>query len=498
MSSSVMSENRTSTSYQAPAFVDAERAERVLATRKIVEPLYRDYMKKKHIPGLVYAVVLDGEIIYSGEFGYTNLESKTLASSKSLFRIASMSKNFTAMAILQLRDAGKLSLDDQARKYLPEMNSFNYPTSDSPIITIRHLLTHGAGLPEDNPWGDRQLARSDKSLMQLVGNGLSFSNVPGNEYEYSNLGYALLGQIIQRVSGMTFEKYTTEKILKPLGMNETVWEYEKAKSNQLAQGYQWLDGAHVDIPLQHHGSFGAMGGLITSIEDFSKFVKFHLSAWPARSEKEPIILRRSSVREMHYPWRVTRFSSQGKCPYMLAYSYGLNWAQECDDNPYLSHSGGLPGFGSNWIVSPELGLSIISFDNKTYASTLWVNRSVFKKVIESAGLIPRQERASNILKERQKRLTNILTDWRNAENEILFADNFFKDNRLKDLVKLSEETFKQAGKIIKVGELIPINQLRGEYVLYGENKDIKVFFTLTPETTPLIQELEINLVDKVE
>jgi CubicO group peptidase (beta-lactamase class C family) len=123
-----------------------------------------------------------------------------------------MSKSFTAMAILKLRDEGKLNLDDPAYKYIPELKNLHYPTADAPHITIRHLLSHSAGFPEDNPWGDRQLADNDKDLMAFIGKQISFSNPPGIAYEYSNLGFALLGKIIHQsfryaLPGLYPEKY---------------------------------------------------------------------------------------------------------------------------------------------------------------------------------------------------------------------------------------------------------------------------------------------------
>ena len=211
------------------------------------------------MPGFAYGVVVDGDLVYADGFGIANLERQIEADTRTLFRIASMSKSFTAMAILQLRDADKLGLDDPVSRYLPEAKSLTLLTTDAPEITIRHLMTHSAGFPEDNPWGDRQLADSDLELMEMIAGGVSFSNVPGVTFEYSNLGFALLGQIVQAVSGMTFQDYTRQYIFQPLGMNSTVWEFDDAPADELALGYAWQDEAWVHIQHEHHGSFGAMG-----------------------------------------------------------------------------------------------------------------------------------------------------------------------------------------------------------------------------------------------
>lgn len=187
--------------------------------------MYKAYADKIHSPGFVYGVVVDGVLIGSGQTGLLETKSKVEATQASAFRIASMSKSFTAMAILQLRDKGKLKLDDPVSLYIPTFAKQAYTASDEPPVTIRDLLTHAAGFPEDNPWGDRQLAKSDKELLAFINRGLSYSNVPEVAYEYSNLGFATLGYLIQKISGLPYDKYIAENILKPLGMTHTYYEY---------------------------------------------------------------------------------------------------------------------------------------------------------------------------------------------------------------------------------------------------------------------------------
>jgi len=480
-----------------PAFTDPDRAEKVAATAATVDQKFREYAERQHMPGFAYGVVLDGQLIYSEGFGFTNLESMAPARTNSLFRIASMSKSVAAMAILQLRDQGRLGLDDPITEYLPETSALTYLTTDAPEITIRHLLTHSAGFPEDNPWGDRQLADSDAELMGLIEGGISFSNVAGIEYEYSNLGFALLGQIVQVVSGMDYRDYTQTYIFEPLGMTSTVWEFENASPNHLVLGYDWLDEAWVNIPLEHHGAFGAMGGLITSIEDFTAYVALHLSAWPPRSDPDYGPLKRSSLREMHQPWRFAsllpdfRYPGGRECPSATAYAYGLRWMEDCEGRVIVGHSGGLPGFGSNWTMMPEYGLAVMSFDNITYGGTSTLNTAILDGIIATAGLEPRSLPVPDVLEMRKNQLVDLLPEWEGARESGIFAENFFKDSRLSDIVLHSLELFELAGEIQGVRELVPENQLRGSFVIDGTNTDILVFFTLSPERVPLIQQFRM-------
>src|SRR5579872_1372408 len=296
-------------SYKPPVFTDPGRLKKIELTYAVIDKIYKDYAEQNHFPGLVYGIVVDGKLVHAGGIGYTDLANKTDANAQSDFRIASMSKSFTAMAILKLRDEGKLKLDDPVYLYIPEAKNMKRLTEDAPPLTIRNLLTHTAGYPEDNPWGDRQLANTGAQLIALYKKGISFSNDPGIGYEYSNLGFATLGYIIKKVTGESYQKYITDNILKPLGMTHTYYEYTRVPASRLAHGYRWLDGKWVEQPMLHDGSYGAMGGMITSIEDFAKYMAFHQSAWPPRDDAETGPIKRSSVREMQYPWDVNGFNA---------------------------------------------------------------------------------------------------------------------------------------------------------------------------------------------
>ena len=163
-------------SYSPAVFTDPSRMEKIMQAFPVIDRIFQEYADTNHFPGMAYGIVVDGKLVYKNNFGYTDIEKKTPVSSSSLFRIASMSKSFAAMAILKLRDEGRLNLDDPAYLYIPELKNIKYPTADAPVITIRHLLSHGAGFPEDNPWGDRQLADSDKDLTEFLGKQISLDD----------------------------------------------------------------------------------------------------------------------------------------------------------------------------------------------------------------------------------------------------------------------------------------------------------------------------------
>ena len=494
-------------SYIPAGFSDTSRIEKIKTACITIDSIYKRYAVENHLPGISFGVVADGQLVYKNNYGYTNIDKKIPATSASLFRIASMSKSFTCMAILKLRDEGKLNLDDPAYLYIPELRNVKYPTADAPHITIRHLMTHSAGFPEDNPWGDRQLADTDQELMEFLGKQISFSNTPGIAFEYSNLGFALQGKIITRVSGMRYQDYIKKNILDPLGMKTTTYEYGEVDAAKLAHGYRWLNNKWNEEELLHDtkdGSWGAMGAMISSIDEFAAYMAFQLSAWPPGNTKEMGPIKRSSVREMHQPWRWDGFNPNFKfpdgrtCAVANAYGYGLRWMNDCTGRTYIFHSGGLPGFGSQWRIMPDYGIGVVAFANRTYSPMGAINLVVLDTLVKTAGLQPRQLAPSKILNQRKNELLKILPAWTNAEQSGIFAENFFPDYPIDSLRKQATELYTKAGKIISIKELKPENQLRGGFMIEGEAIDMEVYFTLSPENPPLIQEFHMREVPKIK
>lgn len=485
--------------YKPPVFKDKNRLVKIEKTFPMLDSMFSQYARENHFPSISYGIVIDHKLAHTFYSGTINLKKNISASPLSDYHIASMTKSFTAMAILKLRDEGKLSLDDPIEKYIPQAKGMKTLTADAPLITIRQLLTHHAGFPEDNPWGDRQLGRSDKWLENLYKSGISFSTTPGTGYEYSNLGFATLGLIIRNVTGKTYQEYITSKILKPLGMDHTYWGYEDVPADQLAIGYRYVNGKWVPQPLLHSGAFGAMGGLITTIGDFSKYMIFHLSAWPPRNDAETGPVKRSSVREMQHGWNFSRVwtnekTARGKDCFILDfYCYGLHQYLNCEGLKIITHSGGLPGFGSQWRILPDYGIGIVVFANRTYAPMGTPLTSAVDSLLVLADLQPRELPASDILEKRKNEIIALLPTWKGAEQSGIFADNFFEDYFISNLEKESTAALAKAGKIVSVSDVSAVNQLRGYFIMHGEQADIKIYFTLSPEPDPKVQAFKLSL-----
>jgi CubicO group peptidase (beta-lactamase class C family) len=480
----------------APYFEDSLRADKILKYKSVVDSIFFKSARVNHNPAIAYGIVVDNKLIYSNSVGFANLEKKIPADNKSRFRIASMTKSFTAMAILRLRDEGKLQLSDPAAKYIHELRLLKYPSTDSSPITIFNLLTMSAGFPEDNPWGDRQLSDTDKDLIDLVKSGISFSTNPSSAYEYSNLGYALLGRIVSNVSGQHYQDYIIQKILRPLGMNDCEFEYEKIPSEKLAIGYRWEDNQWKPEALLKDGSYASMGGMICTIDDFAKYMSFLLSAWPARNDNEVGPAKRNSVREMQQPWEFRSLGSNAKtnCAFTTSYGFGLRWRQDCTGDISIAHSGGLPGFGSVHILLPDHGVGIVAFSNLTYANMDAPARKALDTLKALAELNKRVLPVSPTLQKIQDQIAKMLPDWSDSYDS-MFAENFFPDISKAYRKKETDELLSKVGKITSAGKMRPENLLRGSFDIIGEKGTIEVFFTLTPEAEPKVQHLSFTMKD---
>jgi len=490
-----------SRSYAPPIFIEQERIQKIGLALSDSRHYYNEAAASHNLPGLVYGVVVDDSLVFFGSYGESSLETGTAVTEHSLFRIASMTKSFTAMAILKLRDEGKLSLSDPASIFIPELEELTYLSRDATPVTIFNLLTMTAGFPEDNPWGDRFLDIADDVLMEQVEEGISFSSVTSLQYEYSNLGFGLLGHIITLVSGDPYQDYITKEILHPIGMKHTYWEFSEAPGDLLAQGYRWENERWVSEALLHDGAFGAMGGLITSIDDFSKYISYHLSAWPPRNEAETGPVKRSTLREMHrmnnprYYKDADRFGDHS-VPIMRGYGFGLVIMKDHEGVVEVGHNGGLPGFGSSYMFYPEYGIGIMAFSNLTYVGGVvrTANYMVMKDLIREGLFTPRELPVSEILELRKEQVIQLINSWDPELEKKIVAANLYLDISRENRIKEAEGLLSQLGEIVSAGPVIPDNQLRGSFLLKGKEHSLWVYFTLTPEAEPRVQWLSLELI----
>lgn len=482
-----------------PAFDDPDRLGTLARAIPAVDSVMRTFMERTRAPGIAYGIVVDGRLLHVAAHGLREVPSGARVDTSTVFRIASMTKSFTALAILQLRDAGRLQLDDPAEKYVPELRQLRYATSDAPRITIRHLLTHAAGFPEDNPWGDQQLDATEAGLSRLMRAGIPFANVSGVAYEYSNFGFAILGRIVVNVSGVPYARYIKDRVLRPLGMTSTTMEAREVPAARLAHGYRLQDGQWLEEPPLPDGSFGAMGGMLTSSADLSRWVGLMLSAWPARDGAESPVLKRSSLREMQQLWRYAGATASRTAGGALSlnaggYAYGLRVSQNCEFAHIVAHSGGLPGFGSQMRWLPEYGVGIIALGNLTYTGWNTPIDEAFAALKRTGGLVPRTVRPAPVLSAMREQVTRLVTTgWRAPLADSIAAMNLYRDeSQSRRAADLARQVSAAGGNCRPDGEMWVENALRGEWKLACASGNLRVRITLAPTTPARVQYLAVT------
>jgi CubicO group peptidase (beta-lactamase class C family) len=461
--------------------------------------LFEAYCHDAHVPGLVYGIVIDGRLVHVGTVGVQDLQSHRPVTADTLFRIASMTKAFTALTLLKLRDEGRIQLDALAEQYVPELRGWKYPTDDSPRIRVRDLLSHAAGFVTDDPWGDRQTPLPEEDFTQFLKEGVPFTRAPETAFEYSNLGYALLGRTIRNVSGHPFEETITQTLLHPLGMQASGFVADAAPKERRALGYRWEDGAWRPEPTLGPGAFGAMGGIQTSATDYARWVAFLLSAWPPRDGADSGPVKRATVRELAqglgFPRLRTRYArgASQPCAEAVTYGMGMNVTMDCDLGFTLSHSGGYPGYGSHVLLLPDRGVGIFAFANRTYAgpaSAVWDTAVAMLK----AGALP-AERAVPIGADLARAYGAAGAIYKSGEvssSRPVLAMNFLLDREAEGWARDLANMKAGVGDCDTSAPLAATGALTGSFLWQCQHGHVRGSLELSPTLPPRIQKLQLD------
>lgn len=300
---------------------------------------------KPSSPGCSLAVIKDNKIIYKRGYGMADLDHDIAIKSDTVFHVASVSKQFAAMSILLLAKEGKLSLDDEVRKYIPELRDFG------PKVTIRHLLHHTSGLRDQwnllimAGWRLSEDVVRDEDILELVSRMKELNFKPGDQYMYSNTGFTLAGYIVKKVSGLSLREYTEANIFKPLGMNHTVFRDDHAiiVKNQ-AYGYN-MGGGAFKLSVPNYDTVGA-SSLVTSVED--------LALWD-QNFYEKRVGGEAMIKLMQTPGVL----NDGE---KIDYALGLV-VSKYRGLPIVEHSGADAGYRSHVMRFPEQRFSVACLCN---------------------------------------------------------------------------------------------------------------------------------------
>lgn len=309
------------------------------------------------IPGISMAVVYDQEMLWSKGFGYANREREMPTTPQTIYSICSISKLFTSVGVMQLRDAGKLRLDDPVSQHLEWFNIRDkFP--DAPPITVEGLLTHSSGLPRESDYPywtppDFPFPTRDQLIERVSQQEELY---PAFEYfQYSNLGLSLAGEIIAAASGESYGDYVQSSILDPLDMSATSPEIPVAEhGRRMAQGYsaRQRDGSRPAVNVFEARGIAPAAGYASTVEDLGKFASWQFRVLHHGADE---LLSRNTLREMY---RVHWLDPDWETKWGLGFS---TW--RADDKTYVGHGGSCPGYRSQLAIEPKGKVATIFMAN---------------------------------------------------------------------------------------------------------------------------------------
>lgn len=372
---------------------------------------------KAKIPGMSLVIVYDQDVLLAKGFGYADLEKKIPAGPKTVYRVGSVTKAFTALMLMQLRDAGKLHLDDPIEKYLPEFKiKSRFP--DARPATFRQVAAHYSGLPREPPMLHEYQATDEFPSVedQLKSLKISEMLLPAmTMYSYSNLGYNIIGLALSRVAKQPYDQYVATHILQPLGMNHSGFALTEQMKKHFAVGYQAArpDGTHERSSYPKHGL--ASGMLYSNVDDLAEFLSLFFREGP-RGGKQ--VLGSSSLLEMLIPVAVStdiRRNAQGR-PLSLwtaGSTIGFSVNPFSDGEQVHYKDGGTAGFSSIVYINypRKLGMALLT---NTQTEPFWLGYNLLRK------LTPVLEKS--LARSQAKAIEEALPKWQKYIGRYLITD----------------------------------------------------------------------------
>ncbi|HUF48067.1 MAG TPA: serine hydrolase domain-containing protein [Vicinamibacterales bacterium] len=313
--------------------------------------------------GVALGVVAEGRLVWTRNFGVADAETRRPVTSDTAFRIGSITKQFTALALLQAVEDGRMRLTDPLEKYVPEIRQMKHVPAGTPPVTLLQVATMTAGIarePECEAPLDGPVSRWTVKLLSCLP-GTGYVNEPGTEYLYSNIGYALLGLAIERAVGRPFTEYVTERTFKPLGMTRTAFEPDATLRRDLARGYSRrgregpVSSAVADRELDGRGYKVPNGAILSTVNDLAKFVAWELGQAPAA------VLKRET-QDANYRRVYSATNARGELTLTSGYGIGFQ-AQRRGEVVILGHGGSTAGYLASALFHRASGLGVVVLRN---------------------------------------------------------------------------------------------------------------------------------------
>jgi CubicO group peptidase (beta-lactamase class C family) len=350
----------------APTFADPERRKKLEAAFPKLDKELEQMRVEQHVPGFAIGVVIDGELAWSKGYGVVDPETKAVPDADTVYRIGSISKSFTGLTLLSLRDDGVLNLDDPLAKWIPEARGITYPTRDERPITLRQLATHTSGLQRDPSTFDMEADPSEATVVGSLAK-LTLERAPGLESVYSNLGFGLLGIVVGHAAKQSFHDAIAARIWTPLGMTSTSWD---GAGGKLAPAFGPDDKPKPPAKL---GALGGAGAIYSSVRDMARYAAFLLDAYPPRDGDDRGPIKRATIREAQHGGFAEGTSASNKSdakpgePSIELHSsaYGFGWVQEqtCKDTDRIWHNGAIDSYRAALVLRVDRGVGVVVLTN---------------------------------------------------------------------------------------------------------------------------------------
>jgi CubicO group peptidase (beta-lactamase class C family) len=467
-----------------------------------VDELVDAFVAAEPVPGVAYGLIVDGELVHTRGVGTVKVGAETTPDADTVFRIASMTKSFTAATVLLLRDEGRLQLDDPAASHIPELQGQRPPVADAPAITIRRLLSMSAGFPGDDPWGDRQQDLDRDAFSEFLEGGQSFAFMPGTAFEYSNLGYAILGRVITNVTGDEYRDVVRSRVLEPLGMTSTGYEAAAFPAGRLAIGYARRDDAFVEEPFAGYGAFASMGGLFSTVRDLARWVDGFTRAFAPRGD-DAHPLSRASRLEMQQVHRTIdpelTWTSVAELPTVVAMGYGFGTFVRSDMElgTVVAHSGGYPGFGSHMRWHPASGVGVVVLGNRSYFPALKIGDQMLRALVRAEAAAIHRLAPAPALEVARDAVERLLAGWDDDLAAVTFSMNVDMDEPLERRRAAFDRLRETHGPLHRSHEPATSDTpLHAEWWLDGASGcgRVRVEITMDPQAVPKLQHVEVTSV----
>lgn len=452
-----------------------------------LDAVLAEHVQSGTVPATRYAVVHDGRVLASG--GFADEDVTPVPTLDTAFRVASCTKSFTAARMLQLRDAGQLDLDAPVDDVLP----LTLVPAGRP--TVRQLATMAAGFPTDDPWADRQESMTAATLESLAAEGLRTTLPPGSAFQYSNLGFALLGLVLERVDGRPFVRQVQEELLVPLGLDGTGFDRDVPAPDGVAVGFAKGPAGWEPQPFSSPGAFSPIGGLFATARALATWTSWLASA--TKPGADDAVLAASSRLEMQ----------RGTVPVDPddAYGFGLVATRRtgrvpgAPDRRFVSHSGGYPGYGAHFRWHDDSRIGIVVLENARYSGAAVPARRALEAVLDAVSVPDAVPAVWPETLTARRTVESLLRAWDPRAAGELFADNVHRDEPLARRREHLEALAAAAGidRASPVSALLDAapaseNAAHLAWTSAGRTGALRLHIRLTPEPRPRVQTLVVR------